>query len=104
MYITDIASWCNIHFNNRTAIPLYYAHNLYFNGEFVTELIIPHGVTSIGAYTFSNCSGLNSVTIPDSVTSINSEAFLGCDNLIQIENGVRYIDKWVVIVIPLQLK
>ena len=34
--------------------------------------IIPEGVTSIGNYAFSRCSGLTSITIPEGVTSISS--------------------------------
>ena len=62
----------------------------------LTNITIPDGVTNIGNYTFYNCSGLTSITIPDSVTSISGSAFYGCSNLIQIENGVSYVDKWVV--------
>ena len=36
---------------------------------------IPNGVTSIGGYAFSRCSGLTSVTLPTSVTSIGDRAF-----------------------------
>ncbi len=36
------------------------------------------------------------VTIPDSVTSIDDSMFEGCTSLIQIENGVSYVDRWVV--------
>ena len=73
--ITDIAAWCAIDFVDEYANPLNYAHNLYLNGELVSELTIPEGVTSIGNYAFYGCRGLTSITIPDSVTSIGNSAF-----------------------------
>ena len=96
VYITDIAAWCNISFNSNTGNPLYYAKNLYLNGKLITELVIPEHVTSIGDYVFSGCSSLESIIIPDSVTSIGKYAFSGCDNLIHVENGVSYVDRWVI--------
>ncbi|MBR2972193.1 MAG: leucine-rich repeat protein, partial [Clostridia bacterium] len=81
VYITDIAAWCNISFGSSDANPLYYADNLYLNGELVTDLVIPDGVTSIGDYAFRNCDSLTSVIIPDSVTSIGNYAFEYCDSL-----------------------
>ena len=50
-------------------------------------------VTSIGRKTFSDCSGLTSVTIPGSVASILDEAFYGCNGLtsVTICNGVTSI-------------
>ncbi len=81
VYIKDIAAWCTISFYSSNANPLYYAKNLYLNGELVTELVIPDGVTSIGSYAFYNCIKLTSITIPDSVTSIGSSAFEGCSSL-----------------------
>ena len=39
------------------------------------------GVTSIGAYAFSNCIYLYSITIPSSVTSIETNAFANCLSL-----------------------
>ena len=47
----------------------------------LTSVTIPNSVTSIGDYAFSGCTGLTSVTIPDSVTSIGYEAFSGCTGL-----------------------
>ncbi len=42
---------------------------------------IPDGVTGIGHYAFSGCTGLTDVTIPGSVTDIGVEAFSGCTHL-----------------------
>ncbi len=46
----------------------------------VRTLVIPDGVTTIGASAFSTCSGLTSVTIPASVTSIGKRAFRTTDD------------------------
>ncbi len=47
--------------------------------------IIPSGVTSIGDYAFSSCSGLTSIEIPEGVTSIGESAFESCTDLTSIE-------------------
>lgn len=56
----------------------------------LTETAIPakvtfgettYNVTAIGAYAFSWCSKLKSVTIPNGVTTIGNEAFSGCSEL-----------------------
>ena len=92
VYISDLSAWCNIDFKYDSN-PLYYAENLYLNGELVTNLVIPDGVTEIKAYAFYGCSGLTSVTIPNSVTSIEYAAFNGCTSLtsIEIPNSVTSI-------------
>ena len=91
VYITDIGKWVAIGFDssfgNCDANPLYYAGNLYLNGELVTDLVIPDGVTSIGYYAFRNCKSLTSVTIPDGVESIGIEAFSGCTSLTSVTIG-----------------
>ena len=107
VHISDIAAWCNIYFDRSNSNPLYYAENLYLNGELVTDLAIPNtvtaiksyafdgcksltainipeGVTSIGEWAFCNCSSLTAINIPESVTSIGSSAFSGCSRLTSI--------------------
>lgn len=46
--------------------------------------------------TFKDCVNLTSISIPKSVEIIIDNAFEGCTKLIQQENGVLYVDKWVV--------
>ena len=48
------------------------------------DVVIPDGVTRIGAKAFFSCRSLTSITIPDSVTSIEDSAFEGCANLTNI--------------------
>lgn len=83
----SIASWCNVSFEDSVANPLYYAKCLYLNGEPVTELAIPDGVSHIGDCAFYGDSSLISITIPDSVASIGAQAFYGCSNMTNIAIG-----------------
>lgn len=92
VYITDLAMWCNVTFENIADNPIYNrvtpyhsdaSASLYLNGELVTELVIPEGVTSIGQ-AFCAYTKLTSVIIPEGVTSIGDYAFNGCSNLASI--------------------
>ena len=80
--ITDIDAWAMIEFGSS----LYYAYNLYLNGELVTEAELTTA-TKIGDLAFSSCTSLTSITIPSSVTSIGYSAFTRCTSLSEI-----YID------------
>ena len=81
VYISDLTAWCNISFENSFANPLYNAHNLYINGNLLTDLVIPNSVTNIGENAFYDCRLLTSVTIPDSISKISASAFYGCSSL-----------------------
>ena len=90
LYVSDLAAWCSIEFKSSISTG---NCKLYLNGNRVTDLVIPNGVTSIG-YAFSGCDGLTSVTIPNSVTSIGDSAFSDCQfSEIKIGNGVESIGK-----------
>ena len=62
----------------------------------LTSINIPDSVISIGKYAFSYCTSLTSINIPDSVTSISDSAFYGCTNLtsINIPNSVTSIGNY----------
>ena len=80
VYISDLEAWLKIVFQDN-GNPLSNGADLYLNGEKVTELIIPAGVTSIGEYAFDGCKSLTCITIPEGVTSIGGYAFYNCTSL-----------------------
>ena len=79
--ITDIAKWCQISFGAADANPLYFADNLYLNGQLVTELRIPAEAGTVGTYAFYHYSKLASLVIGDGVQAIGDYAFTSCVNL-----------------------
>lgn len=75
------------------------ADNAFMNCFSLTSVIIPDGVTSIGASAFDGCNNLTNITIPDSVTTIVDYAFMSCrsltgitipDSVTSIGNGAFY--------------
>ena len=98
VYIKDVEAWANISFGG-----LYYAHPNWYgtlhvldeNGEEVTDLVIPEGVTNIPDHLFHNCKALTSVVIPDSVIHIGESAFAYCSSLesITFGDGIKSVDE-----------
>ncbi len=62
----------------------------------LTSVTIPNGVTSIGNYAFYNCTNLEPLEIPSSVTTIGSSTFYNCVKVIRVENGISYVDNWII--------
>lgn len=85
--IDNIASWCSVTFGDDYSNPIFVAKHLYFNNSEVKKMVIPSGVTRVGASVFRNCSSITSVEIPNSVTNIGESAFEGCSNLTSISVG-----------------
>lgn len=76
LYINDLASWCNIEFENSYSNPLHCSRNLYVDGEICKRdiIFIPDGVKRINDYAFYGWYAY-SYYIPESVEYIGEQAF-----------------------------
>ena len=125
VYISDLRAWCNITFKTGYNIfyPLGYSNplycnnsKLYLNREFIQDIVIPAGVTSVGEgafvgyenlrsiifpegfksigdHAFTRCTNVKSMTFPNSFDSIGEDAFFGCDNMESVY--ISDIANWV---------
>ena len=75
-----LEQWMNISKNSFVSS----SYDLYINGQKITSVTIPSGITEIGNSTFYNCGSINEVTIPSWVTKIEKFAFYGCNGLTEI--------------------
>ena len=53
----------------------------------IKKIQIADGVTSVGAYAFSNCTNVTETVIPDSVQEIGEYAFFNCSGLSSVTIG-----------------
>ena len=84
--IKDLEAWCKIDFLygeycGSYSNPTTQAENLYLNGELLTDLVIPDGITQVKANTFFNCSKIKTVFVPSSVKKIGDNAFFCCTSV-----------------------
>lgn len=93
VHITDLDAWCRIVFEIpyglhphffEGASPLYYAKNLYLNGELVREVTVPEDITDLSDHAFAGCTSLEKVNLPEGLVVIGEGAFLGCTALKEI--------------------
>ena len=66
------------------------------NCVYITDIVLPDGLLSIGAYAFMKCTSLRNIKIPsDSVTTIGEHAFSGCASLewFEIPDSVTSVDE-----------
>ena len=99
VHISDLSAWCRIDFDDDSANPVHFAHNLYLNGELVTDLVIPDGITEVKDYAFYRCSGLTSIVLGDGIEEFGGNsydnAFYGCDisEIILLDDSFEYLNK-----------
>lgn len=67
--------------------PIALTGDLYYNNVLVAgEVSIPEGVTSLGYYSFYNCTDIESITLPSTMTKVNGNAFEGCSSLTAVKS------------------
>ena len=80
-YTGTIGKWCEISFGCN---PVAISHNLYLNGQPLTNVVIPNNIYQIPANAFQNDTLITQLTFGSNVNSINRNAFLGCKNIVGI--------------------
>ncbi len=83
----SLRSWCTLDFDTYYSNPLFYALELYENGERLSVLHVPSGLETVSRYAFYNFHGLVSVVLPKSIKSIGQYAFYGCSHLAEVVNA-----------------
>ena len=58
----------------------YYNTPWYYSNGNGIEVTMEEGITTIGSYTFYNCSGMRILKLPSTLTSIGGRAFTGCSS------------------------
>ena len=99
IHINDLASWCKIEFEGKEASvfrrgdgSLISNVDLYVNGEKVTKLVIPVGVTSIPDGAFAYCDAIESLVLKGTVETVGKEAFYSCKRLKDANTGSGLAD------------
>ena len=94
IHINDLASWCKIEFESKEASvfrrgdgSLISDVDLYVNGEKITKLVIPVGVTSISDGAFAYCDTIESLVLKGTVKTVGKEAFYSCKRLKDVNTG-----------------
>ena len=97
VHLEDLAAWCAVRLDSWTdSNPVSMAHHVFVNDEEVKELVIPEGVTAIGAYAFRGAA-ITSIVLPASVSKIGEGAFCECSSLTTLPSlgSLRTIDSRV---------
>ena len=92
VHINDISVMINMEFTDEYSNPLYYANDLYMNGEKLTEMQIPYGSMPIPPFAFVNLS-VTTLFIPEDVL-IDATSFQGCANIKKLSahaDNIQYI-------------
>lgn len=82
-YEGTLSQWCSMVHTNA----LFTSYQLSISGTVMSNIVLPEGMTQIGAYLFSGAGSIEYVTIPASVTVIGERAFAYCRKLKGVFGG-----------------
>ena len=72
------------------ACPMFYARDIYLNGNLVTEVVVPESITEIKNQAFSFCMSITKVVLHDNISKFRT-AFVNCPLEYEEYQGVKYI-------------
>ena len=84
LYLSDLTAWLKMDFGTGLGKAQLSADEIYVNGELLTDLVLPEGISFVRDEAFSRCSSLRKVTVPPGVTAIGSGAFRQCSSLSEV--------------------
>jgi len=93
--IPNLRSWLNVSIPSADCSPFYSSGegHLYVGEAERTSIVIPEGLSKVGAYTFYKCCGIDEVTLPQGLKTVDHHAFLGCVNLKRVY--VPSLESWL---------
>ncbi len=76
----------------------YYSKQWFIGDNTITEIVLPEGIKTIGAYAFANLTALQKITLPSTLTKIQTGAFYGCTTLSSVifnggQNNLQFINQ-----------
>lgn len=71
----SLSDWLAISFENENSQPVSRSRNLAINGELLSELNVPAGITEIKPYAFYGDTLISEITLPADVATIGDKAF-----------------------------
>ena len=91
--IEDMAQWCSVAASRLVCAEIpQKAISLYLNGEKVSNLAIPDGISELKEGLFYDFTGISSVDVPGSVKRIHRKAFRYDIKEVTVGNGIKEID------------
>ena len=79
-----LEQWCNMVHTNSLRFTV---HTLYINGDDLSDLVLPEGMTTVSPNTFHAVRNIEHLTLPSSLTSVGRDAFYACTGLKVITGG-----------------
>ena len=94
--VDSLETWLNIEFTDSASIPYLPDKVLVVNGETVTDVVIPDGITEIKPYAFYYFKNITTVKLGKDVTSIGNYAFSYCSSLryIEFNSVLESVGQW----------